>query len=303
MPARTPGIPVVVGPTGIGKTRLAIELAAYLNGEIVVADSRQVYSDLHIATNHPDHYERRRARFHLIEVADPRSSYSVHQYVRDASAAIGRILERGRQPILEGGTGLYVDALMDGFNLAGVPPNPERRRQLEEKTTPELASHLLALDPGAVVDFQNRVRLVRAIEIVETSSAPLAAHRQRTAPAWRAVRIGLTAPAQVIESRLEARVARQLERGLIAETKAALGAGVSRGAPVLTGIGYADTVRYLGGELTFDQLVEALGRSNRRYARRQLTWWRRDARVRWFDVDPDPLPSILRYLENAAITP
>jgi tRNA dimethylallyltransferase len=292
-------VAVIVGPTGIGKSQLAFELAEQLDGEIVVADSRQVYQRLDIATNKPSDEQRRRIRYHMIDFVDPATNFNAAQYVEGARAAIEEITSRGRLPIIEGGTMLYVDALCDGFSLTGIPPNPGLRAELDRLDIPELRERLLALDPDPGVDQQNPVRMIRAVEILEAAGPPLRRLRTRTPPAWQAVRIGLTADLGVIDRRLDARSRRQVERGLVAETQSALDAGVPPTASVLTGIGYAEALAHIRGELTLEELPLAMARSNRRYARRQLRWWRRDERVRWFEIEPDPLPGILKYVREA----
>jgi tRNA dimethylallyltransferase len=293
-------VPVIVGPTGIGKSQLAFDLALELGGEIVVADSRQVYERLDIATNKPSPEQRERVRYHMIDFVDPTSSFNAAEYVEGANRAIADIETRGKLPIVEGGTMLYVDALSDGFSLTGIPPNPELRAELELLDVETLRDRLLALDPDPGVELQNPVRMVRAIEILEAAGPPLRRLRTRTAPRWEPVRIGLTADLAVIDQRLDARSRRQVERGLVEETQQALDAGVPESAYVLTGIGYAEALDFIHGRLTLDQLPLAMAQSNRRYARRQLRWWRRDQRVRWFDVEPNPLPGILNYVRNAA---
>ena len=290
-------VPVIVGPTGIGKSQLAFELARRLDGEIVVADSRQVYERLDIATNKPSAAHRREVRYHMIDFVDPATSFNAAHYVTGARAAVDEISGRGKLPIVEGGTMLYVDALCDGFSLTGIPPNPELRTALERLDALALATRLLALDPDPGVDLRNPVRMIRAIEILQTAGPPLRALRTRTPPAWQALRIGLTAEQAVIDRRLEVRSRLQVEQGLVAETQAALDAGVPPTAPVLTGIGYAEAVAHIQGGITLEQLPRLMARSNRRYARRQLRWWRRDQRVKWFEIEPDPLPAILNYLE------
>jgi len=291
-------VPVIVGPTGIGKSQLAFELALRLGGEIVVADSRQVYERLDIATNKPSPEMRRRVRYHMIDFVDPSLNFNAAQYVRGATDAIDDITARGRVPIVEGGTMLYVDALSDGFTLTGIPPNAALRKELEPIDIDSLRARLLAVDPDPGVDLRNPVRVIRALEILEAAGPPLRRLRTRTPPRWQPIRIGLTASLDVIDSRLRERSRRQVDRGLVAETRQALADGVPPTAPVLTGIGYADALAHLRGELTLDELPEAMARSNRRYARRQLRWWRRDGRVRWFEIEPDPLPGILNYLNE-----
>jgi tRNA dimethylallyltransferase len=293
-------VPVIVGPTGIGKSQLAFRLALELDGEIVVADSKQVYRRLDIATNKPSAEQREQVRYHMVDFVDPADGFNAAQYVQGARAAIADIAMRGKTPIVEGGTMLYVDALCDGFSLTGVPPNAALRAELETLDVPALCARLLSLDPDPGVELQNPVRMIRAIEILQVAGPPLRRLRTRTPPPWEALRIGLSAPLDVIDRRLEERSRQQVARGLVAETRLALEAGVPATAPVLTGIGYADTLVHINGELALEELPLAMARSNRRYARRQLRWWRRDQRVRWFEIDPDLLPAILNYVRDAA---
>jgi len=293
-------VPVIVGPTGIGKSELAFRLALELDGEIVIADSRQVYRRLDIATNKPSPERRARVRYHMVDFVDPSEGFNAAQYMQGARAAVADIAARGRTPIIEGGTMLYVDALCDGFSLTGVPPNTALRAELETLEVAVLRERLLALDPDPGVELQNPVRMIRAIEILQAAGPPLRRLRTRTPPPWQALRIGLHAPLEVIDRRLEERSRQQVARGLVAETRSALEAGVPATAPVLTGIGYADTLVHINGELTLEELPLAMARSNRRYARRQLRWWRRDQRIRWFEIEPEPLPAILNYVRDSA---
>jgi tRNA dimethylallyltransferase len=232
----------------------------------------------------------------MIDFVDPASSFNAAEYVKGARAAIADIAARGHAPIVEGGTMLYVDALCDGFTLARVPPDAELRHELSRLDVTALRERLLGLDPDPGVDLQNPVRMVRAIEILETAGPPLRRLRERTPPPWEAVRVGLTADLAAIDHRLEARSQAQVNRGLVAETQAALDAGVPATAAVLTGIGYAEALAHIRGELSLEELPAAMARSNRRYSRRQLRWWRRDTRVRWFGIEPDPAPGILNYV-------
>jgi tRNA dimethylallyltransferase len=293
-------VPVIVGPTGIGKSAIAFELALQTGGEVVVADSRQVYERLDIATNKPSGAQRRRVRYHMIDFVDPAATFNASEFVVGARAAIDDIAGRGHVPIVEGGTMLYVDALCDGFSLTGVAPNPELRDQLAGLDVADLSRRLLELDPDPGVDLRNPVRVIRAIEVLQTAGPPLRRLRRRTPPPWQAVRIGLMADLDVIDRRLDDRSQAQVRRGLVAETQAALDAGVPANAFVLTGIGYAEALAHIRGELTLEELPIAMARSNRRYARRQLRWWRRDARVRWFPIEPDPMPAILKYVMESS---
>jgi tRNA dimethylallyltransferase len=291
---------VIVGPTGVGKSQLAFELALALGGEIIVADSKQVYQQLDIATNKPSPEHARAVRYHMIDFVDPAASFNVKQYVEGARAAISDVSGRGRVPIIEGGTMLYVDALCDGFSLTGVPPNPELRAELEALDPARLRERLLTADSDPGVDLQNPVRMIRAIEVLEAAGPPLRRLRTRTPPPWQAMRIGLSASLEVIDHRLDERSRKQVERGLVAETRAALAAGVPESAPVLTGIGYAEALAHIRGEVTLDELPHVMAGNNRRYARRQLRWWRRDPRVTWFEIEPNPLAAILNHVKAAA---
>ncbi len=293
-------VAVVVGPTGIGKTRAAFELARRLDGEVVVADSRQAYRRLHIATNHPPGEYRAEVIYHGIELVDPVDAVvNVADWLRVARPAIDAALAAGRTPVVEGGTMLWVDALTEGYDLAAVPPNPARRVELARLSASELADLLRQLDPDADVDLLNPARTVRAIEILEAVGPPLDARRRRQPPPWKPLRIGLEAPMEVIERRLRKRCAEQVGRGLVAETRAALEAGVPREHPVLTGIGYAEAVAHIDGLIGDTELPERMLRSNRRYAKRQLNWFKRHLDTSWLGAEPDPVPAMLELVESA----
>src|SRR5712664_1590567 len=198
----------------------------------------------------------------MVDFVDPAKGFNAGEYVQGARHAIAGIEERGRMPVVEGGTMLYVDALCDGFSLTGVPPNAELRAELDSLGLPALRDRLLAMDGDPGVDLRNPVRMIRAIEILEAAGPPLRRLRTRTAPRWEPVRIGLTADLAVIDQRLEARSRRQVERGLVQETQQALDSGVPESAYVLTGIGYAEALDFIHGRLTLDQLPLAMAQSN-----------------------------------------
>lgn len=288
----------VLGPTGAGKSDAAAGVARALGGEVVVCDSRQVYRGFAVGTNKPSPEQLAAVPHHLVGVADPRELFTVHDFVGAATAAVEDIAGRGRLPVLEGGTMLWADALLDGFTLAGVPPRPERRAELEQRPVEELAALLHDLDPSADVDTRNRVRVVRAIEILEVAGGPLSRLRERNPPPWDVIRIGLDAPLEVLDARLAERSRRQADGGVVEEARQALAAGVPADAPVLTGIGHAEAVAYLEGRVSREDLPRLMARSNQRYARRQLRWLRRDPRLTWFDASDDPVPRILAYVEE-----
>jgi tRNA dimethylallyltransferase len=288
-------VPAILGPTAVGKSKVAFELALALGGEVLVADSRQVYRRLEIATNKPPGADRTRVRYHGLDLVDPELTFNVHQYVEAAAP----VLRTVPSVVVEGGTNLYVDALLDGLTLGGVPPRPERRAALEELAVGELANLVRRLDPDVELDFANRVRLIRAIEVLEVAGPPLSRLRTRVKPPWEGLRIGLQMPLDLLHARIAERCAEQLERGLVEETREALATGVSARSQVLSGTGYAETVAYLEGRITREELPELMARNNRRLAKRQLTWLRRDGRIRWFEAAGDPVPAILNYLKEA----
>ena len=263
-----------------------------------MCDSRQVYDRLDIATNKPSPEAMRQVRYHLVGIADPRATYTAFEFVEAATGAIAGIAARGKLAIVEGGSMLWADALTEGFSLAGVEPRPQRRAELEQLPVEELSGLLYRLDPEAVVDTRNPVRLIRAIEILEVAGPPLARRRTRRPPAWTPVRIGLTADLGTIDKWLAERSRDQLARGLVKETRAALAFGVPPDAPVLTGIGYAEAMMYINGEVALEDLAGVMARSNRRYARRQLRWLRRNPAITWFDATADPVPRILEFLQE-----
>jgi tRNA dimethylallyltransferase len=287
-------VPAILGPTAVGKSRVAFALARTLGGEVLVADSRQVYRRLEIATNKPPAADRARVRYHGLDLVDPEQTFNVHQYVEATAPVLGS----AAPVIVEGGTNLYVDALLDGLTLGGVPPQPLRRAELDQLPLSDLAALVRRLDPGVELDFANRVRLVRAIEVLEVAGAPLSRLRTRVKPPWEGIRIGLRMPLELLHSRIAERSVEQLRRGLVEETSEALKAGVPAGSQALSGTGYAETVAYLEGRLTRAELPELMARNNRRLAKRQLTWLRRDSRIRWFEAAGDPVPAILNYLQE-----
>ncbi|HUZ89215.1 MAG TPA: tRNA (adenosine(37)-N6)-dimethylallyltransferase MiaA [Candidatus Acidoferrales bacterium] len=294
-------VPVILGPTGVGKTRVAFELALALGGEIVVADSRQVYRDLSVGSNQPGPELRGRVRYHLLEVADPHQPFSLGDYLPLARAAIHEVAARGHLPIVEGGSMLYVQALCDGSTLGNVPPDPDLRRSLQHSSAAELRAMLEDLDPNSGVDLSNPPRMIRAIELLRAMGPPLTRLRQRQPPPWRSIPIGLYADPNDLVSGLEERSRQMVADGLVAETAAALAAGVRADSQALTGIGYREAVAYLQGALPEADLVTTITRSTRRYARRQLSWWRRDPNVTWFGAAPGRFESILQTIKDHLI--
>ena len=277
---------------------MAVAAAHRLNGELVSVDSRQVYRDCDIGTNKPTAAELDGLRCRLIDVVDPGTPFTVADYRRLAMEAVGDLDRRGRLPVLQGGTGLYLRALLDGWNLAGAPPNPELRAALEQRLELEgpaaLDTELRRIDPASAELAQgNPRRIIRALEIhAVTGRAPSVA-RQADPPAWSTVVIGLDAPLPELDRRIEARVTRMIEAGWPEEV-----ARIRREFPAADlrrlGHGYPELAAHLDGRLSLDEARQSTVRQVRQYARRQLTWFRADRRVQWLPADADQIVERMR---------
>ena len=282
----------VVGPTASGKTDLAIDLAERLNGELISADSRQVYRECDIATNKPDLQALRGIPCHLIDVVDPGEAFTVADYQRLAMAAIAQVRGRGKLPILQGGTGLYVRAVLDGWNLGEAPPHPALRATLEARLESEgmeaLEAELRRVDPTAADRAQrNPRRLIRALEISAATGRPPSQARRASPPPWTSLVIGLELPMPELDRRIEARVDRMLASGLIEEVQR-VRARFPRADLRRLGHGYPEIAAYLEGTSCLPDVRQDIIKQVRQYARRQYTWFRADARVQWIDPTGGP---------------
>lgn len=288
---RAGALPLVVicGPTGAGKTAAAMELAERIGGEIVAADSRTIYRQMDIGTAKPTAQQRARVPHHLIDVADPNETVTVAVYRQMALAAIKEIRGRGRLPLLVGGTGLYIRTVIDGLTIPEVPPDWVLRRRLEdmEQGSPgTLHTRLRTVDPVAAerIHPRNVRRLIRALEVYEHTGARISTLQRQAGPITMSVQIGLTVDRPELYSRIDARVDAQLAAGLVGEVQQLLTRGYDRSLPALQGLGYKEIIDYLDGAVTLEEAVHRLKRNTRRYAKRQYTWFRRDARIWWLDA-------------------
>ena len=290
-----PPILVIVGPTAVGKSDLALRAAERLGGEIVSVDSMQVYRGLDAGTSKPDPETRRRVPHHGIDLADPGRDFSLGDFVRQAEIAVEDIRGRGRTAILVGGTGLYLRGLLKG--LAPAPRrNPDLRRRLDatagRRGVPFLHAMLRRVDPPAAgrLGGNDRQRIVRALEVFFAEkrrlsdligAAPFGADR------WPAVKIGLTLDRRRLYERIDARVERFFAGGLVEEVRALLAAGVPRTANAFKALGYREALLHVDGALTLSAAIDATQRATRRYAKRQRTWFRKEEGVTWFDQDTE----------------
>ena len=271
----------IVGPTASGKSALAVALAERFGGEVVSADSRQVYRGLDIGSGKITKRERRGVPHHLLDVANPQRTFTVAQYQRLAQRAIKGIWHRGKLPIICGGTGFYIEAVLRGNSFPHVKPNPKLRRRLDQKTTAELFRLLKTKDPARAraIDRHNKRRLVRALEIAtalgsvpKTMNTPLSAH---------VLTIGLRKQRNGLQRLIKRRLAQRLKRGLINEVRGLHTQGLSWRKLESFGLEYRAVARHLQGKLTRAEMERVIARESWQYARRQMTWFRRMSKVAW----------------------
>jgi tRNA dimethylallyltransferase len=284
-----PPLLVIVGPTGVGKTAVAVALAARVSMEVVSADSRQVYRGMDAATGKPTAAERRAVTHHLLDLIEPGERYHAARFRLDAAAAIDTIRAAGRLPVIVGGTGLYVRALLRGLDPA-PPANPALRAQLEEtarvKGPAALHAQLAALDPASAARLHpnDRVRVIRAIEKHGPEPAP-GGSWTRTVPRWSAAMFGLMRERKALSRSLEERARGMLSGGMMQEVRRLLAAGHDETAPGMAGIGYRQMVAVLKGRLAEAEALRVMVRDTQRYAKRQMTWFAREPGIQWLDVD------------------
>lgn len=297
MPALSDDLLVIVGPTAVGKTALSLHLAEYLGGEVVSADSRLFYRGMDIGTAKPTPEQRARIPHHLIDITEPDDTVGLARFLRLAHAAIADIHSRGRLPIVVGGTGQYVRALVEGWTPPAVPPDPARRAELEEQARREglesLMAHLAALDPQAAarVDPRNPRRVVRALEVA-LSAGPLGPGR--TPPPYHILQIGLTMDRSALYARADARLEEMVRAGLVEEIQRLLEAGYGWDLPAMSALGYIQFRPYFEGRASLEEVLAQIRRDTRRFIRHQYNWFRlSDPRIRWFDAAQTPLEEIL----------
>jgi tRNA dimethylallyltransferase len=280
----------IVGPTATGKTEVGMLLAEALGAEIVSADSMQLYRSMDIGTAKPTVEQRTRVRHHLVDIIDPDLPFSVADYRERADAALKDIWSRGRQPILVGGSGLYVRAVLYEMDFA-VPPDPELRQQLTAEANTSglhlLHERLRRMDPAAAARIHpnDRRRIIRALEVAEHAGEGRQTVDQRRALRYNAVQFGLTLSRPELYRRIEARAEAMIAAGLVEEISGLLARGYDERLVSMKGLGYAQMLPHLRGEITLEEAVRLLKRDTRRFAKRQLTWFRADPTIRWVDVD------------------
>jgi tRNA dimethylallyltransferase len=287
-----PPLVVITGPTGAGKTEVAVRLASRLPVEVVSADSRQVYRGMDIGTAKPSREQRLAVAHHLIDVVNPDESYNAARFNVEARQAIADVLGRGRLPLVVGGTGLYIRALLRGL-LPAPAADAEVRRELRElarrEGLPVLHARLQEVDPEAASRIHPRdpVRIIRALEIYRKTGAPVGvtSHWRDSRPEWTLLLVGLTRPRAALYEALGERVDRMVGRGLQEETRRLLAAGYDPSLSAMQGIGYRHFVQVIRGEWAEARAIHEMKRDTRQYAKRQWTWCAREPGIRWVDVE------------------
>lgn len=280
---KKPKLIVVLGQTATGKSSLSVELALKYNGEIISADSRQVYQGLDIGSAKITQEEMHGVPHYMLDLADPKEKYSVQEYISEANKVIENILKQQKFPIICGGTGLYIDALVESMSFPSVPPNEALRKELSHKSTEELVEYLREQDEKVLkkIDTKNKVRLVRAIEILEA----LGDYPERKQPQnnYQTLFIGLKLPQEELYKNIDLRIDKRIQNGsLIKEVQSLHQSGLSYERLYELGLEYRFVSLYLKGELSKEAMQEQLSQATKKFAKRQMTWFKRNKKIHWF---------------------
>ncbi len=310
MPSNKLPLLLIVGPTAVGKTELAIELAERLprGGEIVSADSRLFYRGMDIGTAKPTRDAQARVRHHLIDIADPDEILSLALFQQRASEAIADIHTRSKIPLLVGGTGQYIRAVTEGWSPPEVEPDERLRGELErmrdERGYDWLYAKLKSLDPEAAakIDPRNYRRTIRALEVILSTGRRFSEQRRQSAPPYHLIAIGLTRPRSELYERVDQRIEAMFASGFPEEVRGLLARGYSPSLPTMSAIGYRECIQVIHGQLSEEQAKAEIRRATRVFVRRQANWFKEtDPNIRWFRVENGVINEIEAYIRNAAV--
>jgi len=300
-----PPLVVVLGPTAVGKTALSVRLAERFDGEIISADSRQIYQLLDIGTAKPTADELRRVPHHLVGIVPPDETLTLAQFHAMATEAIDELHRRGKLPFLVGGTGLYVRAVVEGYAVPRVAAKPELRDELERFARKHgaraLHARLAKIDPDAAakIDYRNVRRVIRALEVCRITGKPFSAQQVAQPPPYRILQIGLTLPREVLYQRIDERVDRMIAGGLVEEVRRLAEAGYSWSLPSMSALGYAQIGSYLRGECSLEEAIAQTKRDTRRFVHHQYSWFRlNDRRIHWYQAEPSPFADVAAVVED-----
>ena len=283
---KLPRVLIIVGPTASGKTALALDLAKKFNGEIVSADSRQIYKGMDIGTAKAPKSELDGVKHYVVDIKKPNQDYSVVQFKKDAIKAINKILKSGRLPIIVGGTGLYVSAVVDNLDFPKVIENKKLRQRLEDEIKTKgldfVFKRLVELDPEAayIVDPKNSRRVIRALEVALITGKPFTAQRKKLEPLFDCLEIGITKPDDELKEKIAERIKIMITDGLVDEV-GGLVKKYGQQIKALDAIGYREIIDYLNNKATLEQAAELMTKNTWHYAKRQMTWFRKDKNIKW----------------------
>ncbi len=289
-----PKLLVIVGPTASGKTELAVALAQKFNGELIAADSRTVYKGMDIGTGKDKSFPHR-----LVDVVKPDQTLNLADYKTKALAAIRAVIKKGKLPILVGGTGLYVWAIVDNLLIPKVPPQSKMREELEKKTTPELLKLLVSIDPAAAkVTGGNKRRIIRALEVTMFSGKKFSNATKKGKPLFDCLQIALMVPREELVARINKRVDGMMKDGFMNEVMELRKKLYPPELPAMSGIGYAELNAALDGKQSLPDAVERIKARTRQYARRQMTWFKRDSRIHWVSSHEDAFKLLSSFVQK-----
>jgi len=306
--ATKPKILTILGPNASGKSELGVQLATIYRGEIISADSRQVYRELNLTAGKvPGKWERRgRRRYfvyngvshHLVDLVSPKKQFNVQKYKKKAEKALSSIKSRGKLPIIVGGTGLYLDSIVYDLNLPKVPPNKKLRKDLESMTTDQLVTRLKALDSRrlASIDIQNRRRLIRAIEIVVATGSKVPLLNTQRLPKYDALLIGIRYPDSALKERIKNRLRERLDAGMIDEVKRLHKRGLGWQRLEDLGLEFRIISSHLKGNITLEEAEKQIEKESWHFAKRQMTWFKRDPNIIWIDTPEKAFPIVQDFL-------
>lgn len=296
---------VIIGPTAVGKTKISLQVAERLKGEIVSADSRLFYQGMDIGTAKPTWEEQKLVPHHLINVASPDQDWSLAVYLPRAIAIIEEIQQRGNLPFLVGGTGQYIQAVVQGWDLPSIKPDPGLREVLRQWAdqigVDGIRARLAELDPEAAagIDGPNLRRMIRALEVILSSGKRFSAQKKALGSSFQVLQIGLIRPREELYKRIDLRIDQMLAKGLVGEVQALLDTGYSSDLSAMSAIGYKQIIKYLSGEISLAEAVQQIKSKSRKYVRQQANWFREnDPDIHWFSAAADPTEKIIDEIQH-----
>jgi tRNA dimethylallyltransferase len=300
-----PPLVVVIGPTAVGKTAAAIDLCRSFDGEVVSADSRQIYRGMDIGTAKPSQQEMSQAVHHLIDIVDPDRTLTLAEYQEMAYAAIEDVQDRGRVPFLVGGTGQWVQAVIKGWRVPRVPPDHDLRAELQAEAdrigSEAFHTRLAAVDPdcAAKIDHRNVRRVIRGLEVYLKTGIPISRQQGAQSPAYRVLQLGLTLPRDLLYDRIDARIERMMSNGLLAEVEHLVERGYGFDLPAMSGLGYRQLGLHLSGDVDLAEAVALIKKETRRFVRQQYNWFRlNDPDIHWFDLSQSSVEELVGLVEG-----